>query len=59
MRRFRSIEELSGPQSRRPYDTPDSRTVSRTVSRHFVRKGLRRRVSLMLSGLRGRISKRG
>jgi hypothetical protein len=55
MRRFRSIEELSGPQSRRPYDTPDSRTVSR----HFVRKGLRRRVSLMLSGLRGRISKRG
>jgi hypothetical protein len=54
MRRFRSVEELSGPQGCRAYDTPDGRTVSR----YFVRKGLRRHVTLMMASLRGRI-KRG
>lgn len=52
MRRFRNIEDLTGPQSQHSYRTPKSRTVNRRT----VRKGLRRRVVLALSALRGRIS---
>jgi hypothetical protein len=55
MRRFRNIEDLTGPQSRHSYRTPESRTVSRRT----VRKGLRRGVVMALTVLRGRISRKG
>lgn len=51
MKRIRSIEELSGPQTTRPYRIPSSRTVSRRA----VRKGLRRAVHLALTKIRGKI----